>query len=273
MKRILLISLGFTQVLAAQELPKVRLAELDAHPFPKISNYQPVFEPGEQLEYAFQFGFIEAASASIAITEKGSLQGRDAWNITVNGQTNGAFRWVFEVNDRYQSTIDSKTGLPLIFERDINEGGYELYQNYRFDWTTNSVRTEQSRGTDLPQTSRFALPGVAHDMVSGLYALRQVDWANVSSADTVFIPLFMDEEWFDLKLTKKGTKNIEVNGRHWDCIVIQPIIQTGRIWENSTDLTVYISNDGRHIPVLAETQILFGKIKMQLTNATGLRNL
>ncbi|MGA0435835.1 MAG: DUF3108 domain-containing protein, partial [Flavobacteriales bacterium] len=64
-----------------------------------------------------------------------------------------------------------------------------------------------------------------------------------------------------------------VNGRHWDCIVIQPIIQTGRIWENSTDLTVYISNDGRHIPVLAETQILFGKIKMQLTNATGLRNL
>jgi hypothetical protein len=109
-------------------------------------------------------------------------------------------------------------------------------------------------------------------MVSGLFALRSMDWSAISPGDTIQVGLFMDEEWFDLKLIHQGIDQVEAGGKIWPSIALQPVVQTGRIWRKSDDLRVYISNDGRYIPLLAETRILFGKIRMELTHASGLRN-
>ncbi len=56
--------------------------------------------------------------------------------------------------------------------------------------------------------------------------------------DTVSVPLFMDEEWFQLKAVYAGNKDIKWNGEKWSCSLIHPVIQTGRIWKNPDDLAV-----------------------------------
>ena len=109
-------------------------------------------------------------------------------------------------------------------------------------------------------------------MVSGIYALRGIAFDALVVGDTVSVPLFMDEEWFQLKAVYAGNEDIKWKGEKWNCALIHPVIQTGRIWKNPDDLAVYITNDANRIPLLAETRILFGSIKMELTNASGLRS-
>jgi hypothetical protein len=49
-----------------------------------------------------------------------------------------------------------------------------------------------------------------------------------------------------------------------------PVVQEGRIWKDENDLNVWISDDDNKIPLLAKTKILFGSIKMELTEYSGL---
>ncbi len=227
------------------------------------------FAPGEQLTYRFHYGLLDAAEATIAV--KGSNK-RPGWTIDAKGKSTGAFSWFFKVDDHYQSHIDPESGFPIHFQRDIKEGGYELHQDYQFDQVNFQVKAIAFKGNNAPKQTQHNLNQPVYDMVSGIYALRGIAFDTLIEGDTVSVPLFMDEEWFQLKAVYAGNKNIKWKGEKWNCALIHPVIQTGRIWKNPDDLAVYITNDANRIPLLAETRILFGSIKMELTNASGLRS-
>ena len=154
----------------------------------------------------------------------------------------------------------------------IKEGGYELHQDYTFDQVNFQVDAIAFKGKNEPKQTKHQLDEAVHDMVSGIYALRGIAFDALIVGDTVSVPLFMDEEWFQLKAVYAGNEDIKWKGEKWNCALIHPVIQTGRIWKNPDDLAVYITNDANRIPLLAETRILFGSIKMELTNASGLRS-
>ncbi len=227
------------------------------------------FAPGETLSYRFHYGLLDAAEA--VITVKGSKQNSD-WIIDAKGRSVGAFNWFFKVDDHYQSHIDPRTGLPNYFLRDIREGGYKLHQDYTFNQSDSSVFAVAFKGKNNPKQTQHELQGPVYDMVSGIYALRNIAFNTLAEGDTVSVPIFMDEEWFDLQAVYAGNENIKWKGQKWNCALIYPVIQTGRIWRNPDDLAVYITNDTNRIPLLASTRILFGSIKMELTNASGLRS-
>jgi hypothetical protein len=52
----------------------------------------------------------------------------------------------------------------------------------------------------------------------------------------------------------------------------RPIIQKGRVFKKEEDLNVWISDDGNHIPIRAQAEILVGSIKMDLLEYKGLAN-
>ena len=234
------------------------------------ANMRPLaFAPGEQLTYRFHYGLLDAAEATIAVKASKKRRG---WTIDAKGKSTGAFSWFFKVDDHYQSNIDPDSGFPIHFQRDIKEGGYELHQDYTFDQVNFQVDAIAFKGKNEPKQTQHQLDEAVHDMVSGIYALRGIAFDALVVGDTVSVPLFMDEEWFQLKAVYAGNEDIKWKGEKWNCALIHPVIQTGRIWKNPDDLAVYITNDANRIPLLAETRILFGSIKMELTNASGLRS-
>lgn len=237
----------------------------------KTSAFEP-FQIGELLVYEFQFGFLDAAEATVQLLKHPSTDSLIIAEAT--GQSLGAFNWFFKVHDVYRSTMIKKSGYPKRFERAIQEGGYELSQDYQFDWNKGHVQTRTSKGGHpLPSDARtYLLDEPMHDMISSLFALRSLSFDSMLLGDTLTLPLFMDEEKFPLRLMFGGVEEVHTEEGTWDCLVFHPIIQTGRIWKNPDDLTVFVSDDDNHIPIMAETRILFGNITMKLTHAEGLRN-
>lgn len=253
-------------------LPEVSPDTLAFFPFPEPTGSAVAFIPGERLEYSFRYGIIHAAEAKIELKAAGRGPNGPQYLIDARGKSTGTFSWFFKVDDRYRTTIDAKTGYPLHFIRDIQEGGYTIDQDYRFDWTTQSVRTLTSKRGKPTERHVFQLPGPAHDMISSIFALRNLDFKSLAVGDTSRVPLFMDEEWLELKVIYSGKVEKKIKGKKWPCLLFHPVIQTGRIWRNPDDLSVYISDDDNHIPLLAKSKILFGSVQMELTHASGLRN-
>jgi hypothetical protein len=65
---------------------------------------------------------------------------------------------------------------------------------------------------------------------------------------------------------------VKIKLGEFKCLKFTPVIQTGRIFKDKDDLSIYVSNDKNHILIKAEADILFGTIEVELTGFKGLTN-
>lgn len=250
--------------------PLVRPDTLAHKGWPRATTPVRAYRPGEKLQYRIRYGFIEAAEATIQVKDLGHVGGRPTWQVVATGATNAAFDWVFKVRDTYRSSIDVETQLPVRFVRDIQEGDYRLLQDYRFDWSRRAVETEEHRKR-APGTA-FPLPHPVHDMVSAFYAHRHQPMDHLRKGDTMVIPSIIDGEYYPLTVRFGGRQRVKTPAGQWNCLVFHPVIQKGRVWKDSDDLTVFVSDDANHIPVLVRTEIWVGAVEVELISCSGLRN-
>ncbi len=223
------------------------------------------FGPGEKLDYKLAYGFISAGEATLTVEKSDKqINGRDILHMVGIGRSISAFDWVFKVRDRYETYMDEEGVFPWLFVRRINEGGYSKEQDYKFFQNTGKVVNEDQE--------EYRVPHGVQDMLSAFYFARTMDFSNAKKGQIFEFPAFLDEEVYPVRMKYMGTKKIKVDAGKFDCMVFSPAVQEGRIFESDDDLTVYITNDGNKIPVLAKAKVLVGSLRMELTSYKNLAN-
>ena len=272
MRHFLLLLVAWARAAAGQTSmpPIIQPDTVVARPLPPHSLRVAAFEPGERLAYRIRFGPIVAATAEVGVHDSGLWRGRPTWEIRAEGATRPGFDWFFKVRDVYRSYYDPSLLAPIRFIRDVHEGGYEIHQDYRFDWERSCVETEWHRKRG--QHEAFAVAPGTQDMVSAFFTARNWDLAQLDVGDILEVPCLVDGELFPLMIRYGGREVIEVEQGNWVCDTFHPVILAGRVWEDPDDLTVYVSADSNRIPVLVRTKVLIGAIELELTDASGLRN-
>lgn len=220
------------------------------------------FAPGERLEYDIDYGPIPAGTASLEVI----AQPDGTWRLEGEGRSRRFYDWVFKVRDSYVSVFDPASQLPVRFLRDVKEGGYELHQDYRFDWSAGWCETEEHRRRTPNEEDAFALPGRLQDMVSAFYMLRNMDFTGAAPGDIFTLPTIVDGELFPLAVTFVGREQVRLAGSTHSALLFQPVIQEGRIWSSRDDLQIWVSDDEAHTPLIAETQLLIGSMRLTLTS-------
>jgi hypothetical protein len=224
-----------------------------------------IFKPGEKLEYLVHYGFIDAGTASIELVdEKRTISGRSVYRVIGIGETKWTFDWFFKVRDRYETYIDVDGVFPWLFIRRVDEGGYIINQDYKFNPLKNQV--------DNGKGKIFDTPDYVQDMVSAFYYARTLDMRNAKPGDVFTIDSFVDNEVYPAQIRYVGTETISIKNGKYRCLKFNPVVQKGRIFKKEEDLRVYITDDENKIPVLLEAKILVGSVKMELTNYKGLAN-
>jgi len=250
--------------------PLVRPDTLMPRPLPAPTQQVTAFEPGELLHYQVRFGPISAATATVGVYDSGLWRGRPTWEIRAEGRTKPGFDWIFKVRDVYRSYYDPALLAPVRFVRDVQEGGYEIHQDYRFDWERNCVETEWHRKRGRHEA--FAVEAQTQDMVSAFFTARNWNLDDLERGDLIHVPCIVDGELFPLTISYGGRTTIEVEEGTWVCDAFHPVIMAGRIWERPDDLTVYVSADSNRIPVLVSTRVWVGSVELELMETKGLRN-
>ena len=216
------------------------------------------FKKGEKLSYVLHYGIFNAGVAQIIIRDPGQSKfgSRKVLNMVGKGRTTGAADLVFRVRDHYETYMDAETLQPLKFIRRVDEGGYTISQDYHFNPDSNKVFTQDEK--------TFEVPDGVQDMISAFYYARTIDFDSAQIGDLYEFPAFVDNEIFYLKLVFAGRETVKLRNGKYRCIKFNPLVQEGRIFKANEDLIVWVTDDKNKIPVLAESKILVGSIKMEL---------
>jgi hypothetical protein len=228
--------------------------------FRKVENV--AFKRGEKLTYRIHYGFIDAAIATIEITDENKqFANRNTLHVVGIGKSKGSFDFFFKIRDRYETYIDEEALIPWFFGRRIDEGGYKTSQDYIFYHGQKKV-SANGKMIDIWQNTQ--------DMLSGFYLARTMDLGNAKEGQLFSVPTIVDGEMYNLQIKFKGRETIKSEWGRIKCLKFVPVLQKGRVFKHEEDMVVWLTDDKNHIPIRAKADILFGSLKMDLIGYKGI---
>ncbi len=211
---------------------------------------------GELINYSVYYTFagvyVPAGEASFSTTYNNN-KGNPAFYLTGKGSTYSSYDWFFKVRDFYESIVDTATMLPFQFIRNISEGKNKLNSKTIFD------RKEKSATYN---TTKISISECTHDVLSMIYYARNIDYTQSKAGDMIPYDLYLDGKVYSLYMRFMGKQVVKTKYGTFSCFIIKPKLIEGTIFRGGEEMTVYVSDDKRKIPIYIETPIIVGKIKV-----------
>ena len=224
------------------------------------------FQYNEQLTFRVYYTlwgvYIGAGEANFT-TSIEQLNGHTVYHIIGDGKTYSFYDNFFKVRDKYETYIDTGTLQPFKFIRNVDEGGYKIYENVSFNKTTNTAVT--NKGV-------YKVPGCVQDVLSAIYYARNIDFSKLKPDDKIPFSMFLDNEVYNLYIRYLGKEIIKTKYGKFKAIKFKPLLIKGTIFEGGEKMTVWVSDDANHIPLRVESPISVGSVKVDMMDFRNRRS-
>jgi Protein of unknown function (DUF3108) len=224
------------------------------------------FQVDEQVTFKVSYAvagiYVDAGTATFT-SKLETINNRPVYHVTGEGKTNPSYNVIYKVHDKYESYIDTATMQPLKFVRNVNEGGYKIYQNITFNKTAN---------TAIAQDGVFKVPACVQDVVSAMYYARNVDFSKLRPEDKIPFSMFLDNEVYNMYIRYVGKEEIKTRYGKFNALKIKPLLLKGQIFDGGEQMTVWVTDDANHIPVRIESPLVVGKVKIDMMGHANLRH-
>lgn len=233
------------------------------------------FQRGEYLKYkayydALLTGEVIAGTCVFQIKDENKkIKDRDTYHMEVVGKTKGAFNWFFKVYDRYETYMDVETLAPWLFMRRVDEGGYIINQDITFNQNKNTAYFVDNH---RPRTATVQTPEYMHDILSAIYYARTIDITQLDVNGEFRVKFMLDDTVYSTKVLYLGKETIKTSFGKVRCLKIKPQVLTGTVFKDPFPVVIWVTDDKNKIPIVGESTILVGKVKMELIEYAGLRN-
>ncbi len=260
----------FSLFVLTPNLPQNPVGQPAAEPCTIVNN---TFQNGEKLTYKiyynWNFIWLAAGEVTFQVFDEGNQ-----YHYQARGDTYDSYEWFFKANDVYDSWVDKSTLLPNYSERSVHEGDYEIFEKISFNQAAHKMTVWRAKKRGEPETkTEHNVKDCVHDILSSLYHLRNVDFASKQSGAEEPFRIFMDKEEYPLKmryLGKDGRKKVHGMGRY-NTLRFQPQVIAGNVFKDDAKMTVWVSDDQNRIPILIESPVSVGSVKMVLKEYRGLK--
>ena len=214
------------------------------------------FVKDEKLTYQIKYGFVVGGNTTLSLKDT-VYDGKKVFHALAIGQTTGLANTLYGVEDIYESWFDKKTNLPLKSVRDIKEGKYKHYNEVTYNRKNNTVTSSISGVHSVPEKIL--------DLSSTFYYLRRVDFSKVNEGDTVFVNMYFSDEVFPFHLVFNGKETVRTKFGKISCFKLSPIVEVGRMFKESNDLTIWLTDDDNCVPVMIRMDIrIVGAVYLKL---------
>lgn len=227
------------------------------------------YKEGEYLQYRIHYGVLNAGFASLKV-KKSTYDGRAHYHVVGEGSSSGAVRAFYKVDDRYETFIDASTHKPSKFVRKISEGGYTRDQVFYFDHHKKTVKIDDKKLQKISY-KEYSSSDI-QDLISAFYYLRNYNTDNLKAGDFINVDIFMSDETFKFKLKILGRENIRTKYGTIKALKIRPYVQSGRIFKESESVTMWVTDDLNHIPLLIKAELMVGSLKATLNDYKNVKH-
>jgi hypothetical protein len=259
MRKLIAISLILFSFIAAQ-------AQSNGH---YLKN--PVFQAGETATFNlyFNWGFIwvHAGNIDFSIQSK-KRDGQTVYSLKVIGYTIKSFEKMYKIRDTFEVFVDTARFLPIYYREVKHEEKYYACNQYSYD---RSKKDSTTVYMDFARKRRqwkdtIKIGNNVTDLITTCYKVRNLNISKLPKDQIVPFPVLLDDEVYDLGLKYRGKEVIKLkNGGKYNAHKFTPKLVTGDLFKKDDDMTIYVSDDENHVPLLIETKIKVGYIKAVLS--------
>ncbi|MFL6284390.1 MAG: DUF3108 domain-containing protein [Pyrinomonadaceae bacterium] len=229
-----------------------RVGDVSAGPF----NAAP-YRVGEHLTYTVSFSnFPVAAHVELSVASRGDLYGREGVELQAHVETVGVISAaLYAINNNYVSFVDPATGLPYRARQEIREGA--RVENVTRDYNTSSGESA------IPSRQTVGAPAASYDLLSALFRLRALPLAPGATYTT---SVQNGEAVYNVELKVTGRENLKTNLGSSSALVTQARVR-GNPEADAYRVSIYFSDDERHVPLLITARHRAGEIRAEVASA------
>ncbi len=254
---LLIISLALSSIIfySFNQTDTIRIVENNSFGF------------GERVDYRVHYGFINAAEARVDIAKNPStVSNRGCYRINVSGKTVGAFDLISRVRDTWRSYVDTTAILPLMFQRSIQENKYRKEETVLFNHGKDVAYS-----TIKNETKAYPVPNNIHDLISGYFYLRTINFNTINEGDIIEMPTFFDGKIYKLKIKYVGKDVIDTKFGKTRVLRLNPMIPDNKFFRGEDPMKLWVSDDVNRIPLKAEVELVIGSLEMDIKGYKGLK--
>lgn len=222
------------------------------------------FTYGEKLNYRVHYGLLNGGSAYFEVGEKPEMvNDRQTYHIKVNGNSTGLVDKMFNVRDEFESYMDVEALVPWKATKKVKEGNYRDSDFIIFD---HRRRIASSRRGQL------AIPEGTKDLISAIYYARSLDMTNAKVGDVFPVTFYLDHQNYEFRFKFVGRETIKTDLGKFKALKVMPQVVSGRVFKDEDAITMWVTDDENKVPLLVQSSIWVGSLKVSIKEMSGIRN-
>lgn len=212
---------------------------------------------GEHLSFDINWEFINAGSATMDIIDKD-----EGWQVKTFARTNKMLDIFKKVRDYITAEGACINGhmQSTLFDADLHERKYKAKKRTEFLWKENKVLHTQNSIIE-----QFDVPAGHLSVIDAFLAVRGLD---LKPGKIVRVPVFDSRKRYEIEVDIAPKKEVlrAPWGEKVECILVTPKLKTGGIFARKGAMTLWMTDDARHIPIKMAAKIKIGRILAHLTD-------
>ena len=213
------------------------------------------FGVGEKFEFAVQYLGITAATATFEIKEKVKIEGQPAYRLVSNAKVVPLFAAVYRVDDTVESFIDIQGLYSRKLYKKLVEGNYESETTQYFDQNNGLVK----EGDKLYNISEFC-----QDILSAFYYFRA---HTLGVGRNIEIPVYAEGKVNKMTASVLRKEMVRIPLGRYEAYAVRPFMNFESIFKQEGEVTVWVSVEEPHIPLMMKSKAFVGSINAVLINA------
>ncbi len=214
------------------------------------------FTAGETLD--FDLTWLALTGGSLRMTIAPQPGDATHYRLTSIASSNKSFAVIYSVRDEIASYVNRSDFSTVRYEKHLKEGGKRRDDSTVVDETAK-MATRKRRGKD---DESIPVPRPVFDPLSLVYHLRDLD---LSPNKVNRFTVFADGKVYSLEARVTGRETLDTPAGKFNTVVVEPKMLAGGLFggENSS-LTIWYTDDARHIPVRIRSEVKVGTITATL---------
>jgi len=222
--------------------------------FGVAGNLDPVFSRGETLDYDLEWLHLTGGKARMTVEP----QPADATNLRLTSiaKSSSSFSKIYKVRDEIESVVQRSSFSTIRYHKDLREGTH-----HKNDTTTfaNGVATRKGK--------TYPVPAPVFDPLSLVYYMRTQD---LTPGRSLRYTVFADKKTYEVVANVTRRAEIETPLGKFNTVVVEPQMHGGGLYrDEDSKLTIWYSDDERHLPVRIRSDVKIGSITATLRGVTA----
>ena len=226
------------------------------------------FAAGERAVYEVEWvgGPLDVPAGTITLAvrapEAGAVAGA-AWVLEASADTAPWVSRFFEAHDVFTTTADARLK-PLVHVRSLHEGRRVFERAFVYDEAAGRVRSGRTPGeAGAPGALALPLAPGARDAVTALWYLRTLA---IEPGLAVTLPLNEAGRGLTLEVAVGDREVVQTVAGPVEAFRVSPRTVERVPRRRPVEATVWLSADGRRLPVAADVAAGFGRIRLKLVD-------